>query len=158
MENGLKDRKVETLKTESIKDTIQHIQSELSNLYATVDGQSVDYANPQLCSYDRECGEEGTARREQGCGRKTAADGATTYCCDDFYCDESTNNSCPKTRGYSEVSGYGGYDYCTNMPPGSDCWSDTQCNHIKCDEDGFPDCDYECNGGGLFGKGVCVKI
>lgn len=63
------------------------------------------------------------------CGRATAADGTKLTCCPS-----------------GKVSSYGGFDYCTDMPDESVCWSNAQCASGFCRD----------NGGG-FRKGKCGK-
>lgn len=62
------------------------------------------------------------------CGRETAADDAPLICCPSGALDN-----------------FGGFDYCTEMPNGSTCWSDAMC------------AGGDCSGNlGGFQKGTCV--
>jgi len=72
------------------------------------------------CDVNAEC-------LNQACGRETAADGARKICCPS-----------------GSITNYGGFDYCTQMPVGSVCWSDFMCASGVC----------QGNLGGLQ-KGVC---
>lgn len=98
----------------------------------------------RACSVDADCG--GGA-----CGRFTARADAPLVCCPS-----------------SQTSRYGGYDYCTQMPEGSACFSDAVCAGAgQCDKSGvncgpFPDCDQaDCistclEGGGEECGSVCA--
>jgi hypothetical protein len=72
------------------------------------------------CGINNDC-------KNGACGRATAADGAELTCC---------------KSGKTQM--FGGFDYCTDMPDGSVCWSDAMCQSGLCDG----------NGGGTS-KGVC---
>jgi len=73
------------------------------------------------CTYDQQC-------KNGACGRATAADDAIKTCC-----------------GSGATTGYGGFDYCTQMPSRATCWSDAMCATGYCSE----------NNGGLT-KGYCA--
>jgi hypothetical protein len=60
------------------------------------------------CESNRQC-------LNGACGRETAADGAPLQCCPS-----------------GQIGQYAGYDYCTQMPGGSTCWSDAQCASGNC--------------------------
>ena len=55
------------------------------------------------------------------CGRASADDDAPKVCC-------------PYGGG---VDTFGGFDYCTNMPPGTRCWSDAMCQNGNCKGNGY---------------------
>ena len=74
------------------------------------------------CSVNAEC-------KNSACGRETAAEGAPLKCC---LSNQRTN--------------YAGFDYCTNMPDNSVCWSNSMCGSGYCRD----------NGGGTR-KGKCGK-
>ena len=57
------------------------------------------------CERNKEC-------KSKACGRKTAASGEKTQCCE---------------HGYTNV---GLYDYCTKMPDGAECLSDKMCRGV----------------------------
>jgi hypothetical protein len=76
------------------------------------------------CGVDADCG-------GSGCGRITARADAPLVCCPS-----------------GQTSRYGGYDYCTQMPEGSACFSDAVCAGAgQCDKSGvgcaIPGCDEE---------------
>lgn len=71
------------------------------------------------CDSNKQCS-------NQACGRETAADGAQKVCC---------------TSG--DFITFAGFDYCTGMPDGSVCWTDSMCETGYC----------QGNEGGT--KGVC---
>ena len=60
------------------------------------------------CSSNTEC-------KNNACARPTAADGAALECCSS-----------------GGTGTYAGYDYCTQMPNGSTCWSNAQCASDNC--------------------------
>lgn len=62
----------------------------------------------ESCSIDADC-------KNNACARETAADNAPKTCC------SSGKNS-----------RYAGYDYCSEMPNGSTCWSDAMCASKTC--------------------------
>jgi len=62
----------------------------------------------QPCTSNSDC-------KNNTCGRQTAADGAPLVCCPS-----------------GDTRTYGGYDYCSNMPNGSTCWSDAMCASDYC--------------------------
>ncbi len=61
------------------------------------------------------------------CGRSSAANGAPKVCCSS-----------------GSVTTYGGYDYCSQLASGQQCWTDSMCGSGNC----------RGNSGGLI-KGVC---
>jgi hypothetical protein len=83
------------------------------------------------CTGDEPVGSKCTENadcKNGACGRQTAQDGAPLICC---------------PSGHTDT--YGGYDYCTEMPDGSVCWSDAMCAGGTC----------KGNAGG-FQKGTCT--
>lgn len=86
----------------------------------TTSNTIVGYGDSE-CKSNSECS-------NKACGRVTAADNAPLVCC---------------KSGALDL--YAGYDYCTQMPSGSICWSDAMCASGGCKN----------NAGGLK-KGVCA--
>ena len=75
----------------------------------------------ETCSFNSQC-------QNDACGRQTAADNAPLICCPS-----------------GSIDTFGGFDYCTQMPDGSVCWSDAMCAGGTC----------KGNAGGLQ-KGICT--
>lgn len=86
----------------------------------TTSNSMIGYGQSE-CASNSECS-------NKACGRITAADHAPLVCC---------------KSGATHL--YAGYDYCTQMPSGSICWSDAMCASGSCKN----------NVGGLK-KGVCA--
>ncbi len=82
--------------------------------------------HPSLQSQSSQCSVNANCSNG-ACGRQTARDGAPLVCC------PSNNNI-----------DYAGFDYCTDMPNGSQCWLDRMCGSGNCKGNAY----------GLF-KGVC---
>src|SRR5579872_5620761 len=74
----------------------------------------------EFCGVNNDC-------KNNACGRETADSGAPLTCCKS-----------------GDTTTFGGFDYCTNMPDGSTCWSDFMCQSKLCED----------NGGGIR-KGKC---
>lgn len=53
--------------------------------------------------------------KNNSCGRRSAADGAPKVCCPS-----------------GATSTYAGFDYCSQLPNGSSCWSDAMCASDEC--------------------------
>ena len=69
---------------------------------------STSKAAGEPCSSNSDCA-------NKACGRPTAASGATLECCSS-----------------GGTGTYAGYNYCTQMPNGSTCWSNAQCASDNC--------------------------
>ncbi len=80
-------------------------------LFWLFSGSKTEAGKP--CKSNSDC--EGGA-----CGRLTAASGAELRCC-------------PSNK----LSSYWGYDYCSDMPNESVCWSDAQCKSGYCKGNSF---------------------
>jgi hypothetical protein len=94
------------------------------NVYGVKKGKCTGNSKPgQSCTSNDNCS-------NKACGRETAADGAKLVCC---------------PSGKTDL--YGGFDYCTQMPDGSTCWSNAMCSSGFCRD----------NAGGLK-KGTCGKV
>lgn len=90
-------------------------------LFTATSNHIVGYGSSE-CSHNNEC-------KNNACGRITAADNAPLVCCKSNHLDS-----------------YWGYDYCTQMPDGSICWSDAMCAAGYCKN----------NAGGTK-KGICGR-